>query len=191
MNPFEKFNEWFDREKTLSKVQIPEACCLSTIGLDGYPNARFVSLKALINEEFIFTGPINSRKGIEILNNSKTALTFWMIETNRQIRIQGDAGKISEDDSDKYFYKRNYSSQLVSSISEQGNVIEDLKLLEERVNRLAELSQDKKIQRPADWGGYFISPIRIEFMEFNTNRLHNRILYHKVGNGWRSELLQP
>ena len=36
--------------------------CLSTEGLNGFPNARFVSLKEIRNEEFVVTGTLTSRK---------------------------------------------------------------------------------------------------------------------------------
>ena len=77
ITPIEYFNKWFNEELQLTKVRIPTACCLSTIGTDDYPNARFVSLKGIINNSFIVTGPVTSRKGIEINRSSKVALTFW------------------------------------------------------------------------------------------------------------------
>lgn len=66
MEPIEIFKKWFEEELKLSKVRIPDAVCLSTIGLDNFSNASFVSLKEIIENLFIVTGPINSRKGIEI-----------------------------------------------------------------------------------------------------------------------------
>jgi pyridoxamine 5'-phosphate oxidase len=75
--PIQLFSKWFDEELKLSKVQIPTAVCLSTIGIDNFPNARFVSFKELIDNSFVITGPLNSRKGIEIENNNSVALTFW------------------------------------------------------------------------------------------------------------------
>ena len=47
------------------------------------------------------------------------------------------------------------------------------------------------VSRPANWGGLEIQPIRIEFMEFSTDRFHKRILYQKVGMRWVKDLLQP
>jgi pyridoxamine 5'-phosphate oxidase len=61
-NPIEIFSEWFAQEINLTRVAIPTACCLSTIGIDNYPNARFVSLKGITENNFIVTGTISSRK---------------------------------------------------------------------------------------------------------------------------------
>jgi hypothetical protein len=42
MTPIQLFSKWFDEELKRTTVRIPTACCLSTIGIDGFPNARFV-----------------------------------------------------------------------------------------------------------------------------------------------------
>src|SRR5690606_31919825 len=110
MTPIAYFNKWFQEELNLTKVRIPYACCLSTMGTDGYPNARFVSLKEVTESSFVVTGPIISRKGIEINTNNKVALTFWWTETERQVRIQGDATTISGKLADKYFAERSRDS---------------------------------------------------------------------------------
>src|SRR5215217_8011137 len=111
MNPFQLFKDWYGLELQLAKVRIPSACCLSTSGLDGYPNARFVSLKDVVDNTFIVTGPMSSRKGNEIDRSNKVALTFWWTETERQVRIQGEAKKISAQLADKYFFERSRNSQ--------------------------------------------------------------------------------
>ncbi len=188
-HPLQLFSEWFQEEMTLTKVQIPSAVCLSTNGIDGFPNARFVSFKELRNDTFIITGPLNSRKGVEIESNANVALTFWWTETERQIRIQGVATKISEQLADNYFNERDAYSQAVSLICEQGKEIDNLELLEKQVaERVAEKT---KITRPKNWGGFGITPIRIEFMEFKKNRFHDRKHYQKDNDTWILNQIQP
>lgn len=127
--PIEHFNKWFKEELNLTKVRIPTACCLSTIGTDDFPNARFVSLKDVVENNFVVTGSLTSRKGIEINTTNKVALTFWWTETERQVRIQGNVTKISEQLADKYFTERNRDSQIVSIVSEQGQEIDSIEIL--------------------------------------------------------------
>jgi pyridoxamine 5'-phosphate oxidase len=117
MKAIENFNTWFNEELKLTKASIPTACCLSTIGTDGFPNARFVSLKAVMGETFIVTGTLASRKGTEINKTNKVALTFWWPETARQVRIQGSAAQISDKLADQFFAERNRDSQIVSIVS--------------------------------------------------------------------------
>ncbi|SDL63974.1 pyridoxine/pyridoxamine 5'-phosphate oxidase [Kriegella aquimaris] len=187
--PTQLFLKWFDEELKLSKVRIPTAVCLSTMGTDDFPNARFVSFKELIDDSFIITGPLNSRKGLEIENNNKVALTFWWTETERQVRIQGIASKISDQLADKYFEARNTNSQAVSLICEQGKETDNLKKLEQKV--LDKVSENTKISRPQNWSGFSIKPTRIEFMEFKKTRFHERKLYQVVADDWTLKNIQP
>lgn len=191
MTPIEHFNKWFKEELNLTQVSIPTACCLSTIGIDDFPNARFVSLKDVVENNFIVTGPITSRKGIEINNNNKVALTFWWTATERQIRIQGNATKITKQLADKYFTERNRDSQIVSIVSEQGQEIDSIETLTKKYENIEVGFLNKPLTRPGNWGGYSIEPIRIEFLEFNPTRFHNRKLYELTNGQWTIKQLQP
>lgn len=191
MNPLLLFEKWFSEEKELSSLKLPAACCLSTMGLDGYPNSRFVSLKEIANDSFVITGPLNSRKGSEIENSPKAALSFWWTSTERQIRIQGDVSKISKPNAKIYFEQRNRDSKIVSTIFEQGKRIQSITHLQKHFEEQKEELESKEIKRPENWGGIYIKPIRIEFMEFKKSRLHERKLYEQVNNKWRMIILQP
>jgi len=187
--PIELFSKWFKEELKFSKTQIPTAVCLSTIGMDNFPNARFVSFKELVDEAFIITGSLNSRKGREIDNNDKVALTFWWTETERQIRIQGIATKISDQLADHYFSERNVNSKAVSFICEPGKEIDNLEQLEMKVLKTA--SEENIITRPKNWSGFSIKPVRIEFMEFKKTRFHDRKLYEIENGEWNVKQIQP
>ncbi len=190
-NPIEIFKEWYREKQALSKVSIPSACCLSTNGLDGFPNARFVSLKDILNDHFIITGTQTSRKGIEINNTEKVALTFWWTETEKQVRIQGNATKITEQLADDYFSARNKDSQIVSIVSNQG---EELHNVEELINAYEEIelkNKNEQLPRPNNWGGYRIEPVRIEFLEFKETRFHERKLYENQNGNWKLTQLKP
>jgi pyridoxamine 5'-phosphate oxidase len=191
INPIKLFEKWFAEEKRLTKVRIPTACCLSTIGLDNFPNARFVSLKEVVNDAFIVAGPINSRKGFEINRANKVALTFWWAETEKQVRIQGEAKKISDILANKYFDERGRDSQLVSIVSEQGKEIANIEMLIDKYNEVKSAFYNLSLQRPEHWGGYYITPVRMEFLEFNETRFHGRRLFEVLDNGWSVKWLQP
>lgn len=190
-SPIDIFKKWFEEELELTKVRIPTACCLSTIGTDNYPNARFVSLKEIIENNFIITGPLTSRKGIEIDKINKVALTFWWTETERQVRIQGDAIPIDNRLADRYFSERNRESQIVSIVSNQGEQIDTPNTLNKKYIELEKNFSNKVIQRPKNWGGYYIAPSRIEFLEFKTTRFHYRQLYQLTNGQWKKTELQP
>jgi pyridoxamine 5'-phosphate oxidase len=180
--PIMLFQSWYAEELAISQVLIPSACCLSTIGLDGFPNARFLSLKEVREGKFIITGPLDSRKGLEIDKCLKVALSFWWEGTGRQVRVQGTVKKISAKEADRYFFERNKESQVVATVSRQGMLLEDIEELEQKYHEPLE------INRPAQWGGVAIDPIR---MEFSASRFHRRVWYEKLGEEWKSSRLQP
>lgn len=188
-NPIIIFNQWFNEELSLTKVRIPTACCLSTIGIDEFPNSRFVSFKGIVDNKFIVTGTLTSRKGIEINQNNKVALTFWWTATERQIRIQGNATQISNEFADKYFSERARDSQIVSIVSNQGQQLHDIEALNKRYQEID--ASNQTLKRPENWGGYSIEAIRIEFLAFKTTRFHERQLYEQTNSQWTKIELQP
>lgn len=188
-NPILLFRTWYEEFLKKTTVKLPSTCCLSTIGLDQYPNSRFVALKEVSEEGFIVTGTVTSRKGAEISTSNKVALAFWWAETEKQVRIQGDAEPISAGLADKFFSERSRDSQIVSSVSNQGKELTDPGKL------IAEYEiADKKhgiISRPENWGGYLVKPKRIEFLEFKSTRFHDRTLYELNDTTWGVKKLQP
>lgn len=191
MNPLDLFTSWYEAELQASIDVIPSACCLSTIGLDGYPNARFVSLKEVKNGSFIITGSIDSLKGKEIAECPKVALTFWWAGTQKQVRIQGEASLLSYQMAQNYFHERPLDAQIVSSISKQGHALESLESLQEKLYAFKKPPEQKGIPCPDNWGGYSIKPVRMELMTFKKSRLHERWLYESKDANWRKQLLQP
>lgn len=185
------FNNGLEREMQVHKQKLPYACCLSTEGLDGFPNARFVSLKEIRNEEFVITGTLTSRKGEEINYNNKVALTFWWPETQQQVRIQGEARLISGSVLDSYFSERNRESQIVSVVSDQGKELHDLNELILKFDTVANNTEISEIRRPDNWGGYAIVPFRIEFLVFSESRFHDRTLYERKDQIWQKKKIQP
>jgi pyridoxamine 5'-phosphate oxidase len=190
-SPIAIFKQLYDQELKKTSVRIPSACCLSTIGDDGFPNSRFVSLKDIFNNDFIITGTLTSRKGIEIESSEKVSLTFWWAETEKQIRVQGNAFRISKQLADKYFSERNRDSQIVSVASMQGQELFNKEELTLKYNEIELTNYNKEIDRPENWGGFRIEPIRIEFLEFKPTRFHERTLYELINQEWKTKKVQP
>ena len=191
MNPIDKFKGWYQDELEKSNHNIPSACCFSTIGLDGYPNSRFVSLKEIVKGEFIIAGPLSARKGLEVNQNSKVSLTFWWTQTEKQIRIQGDARKIADEQANKYFEDRHLDSKIVSIISQQGEALYNEVELEGLFHQKKSELAGSPVARPENWGGLAIQPLRIEFLAFRASRFHHRELFTMHEGNWRSHRLQP
>ncbi|MCR9250708.1 MAG: pyridoxal 5'-phosphate synthase [bacterium] len=188
MNPITTFQTWLKEESEISSHRIPTACCFSTIGLDGFPNARFVSFKDVVDQKFVLTGPVSSRKGQELQKNPKAAITFWWPNIEKQVRVQGTVVLLSEELADQYFEERNRPSKIISMISDQGSPIDSIEGLTQTLN---DFDGDVTPGRPETWGGFVIDPVRIELLEFQESRLHFRRLFTKSSEGWNMSILQP
>ncbi|MFT5891910.1 MAG: pyridoxamine 5'-phosphate oxidase [Dokdonia sp.] len=188
-DPFNTFAHWLHEHAITTKSKHPSACVLSTIGLDEFPNARNVSLKSIEKPYLIITGSTLSRKGKEISAHPKVALTFWWEDIKRQVRIQGTASVISKKEATFFFEERSHESKVVSTISTQGAIVKNMELFKVRFRE--SVKNQQPIHKPEHWSGWKIKPHRIEFLEFNASRFHNRVLYTRSEEQWDVIQLQP
>ncbi|MBD1425568.1 pyridoxamine 5'-phosphate oxidase [Sphingobacterium arenae] len=190
-NPIEQFQRWFD-EARHAEVLEPNAMVLATIGDDGFPSSRVVLLKDIKPAGFSFFTNYHSKKGQAMAKQKKVSLLLFWPELQRQVRIEGWAEKLPSEDSDEYFASRPRGSRIGAVASPQSQVISDRKMLETRVDELtAEYADNVTIERPAFWGGYLVSPLRMEFWQGRSNRLHDRIEYVFRQGDWIIQRLAP
>lgn len=189
-DPFRQFDIWFDQIINSGNPE-PNSMTLATANASGQPSLRVVLLKGMENGKFIFYTNYLSQKGKEIEENPRVALNFYWPELSRQVRIEGLAGKIDRETSEKYFKSRPVKSQIGAWASPQSAVIENRKILEKRFEDLEEKFGNSAIKKPVQWGGYAVAPISIEFWQGRPNRLHDRILYTPEGKKWKINRLAP
>jgi len=163
---------------------------LSTISLDNYPNSRIVLLRGL-EDGFIFYTNYKSQKGREIEKNPKAHINFYWPSLERQVRIKGMINKTSAKVSDKYFLSRPLKSRIGAILSDQSTEISFQKDLQKELLVEINRNQNNEIQRPNYWGGYYLAPIEIEFWQGKDARLHDRLLYERVSDEWKSKRLSP
>lgn len=189
-HPIEQFAEWF-KEAQKSKEPLPESMSVATVDSDGNPSLRILLLKDFSEKGFVFYTNYESRKSSDLRENPRIALTFHWPSLERQIRIEGKAKKVSRQESQDYFKTRPYGSQLGAWASPQSTAISGRDYLDERVEVFQQKFRGKKIPCPPHWGGYCVTPQRIEFWQGQPSRLHDRYLYLKSGRHWKLIRLAP
>eukprot|EP01039_Chlorochromonas_danica_P005315 gene5314-5850_t len=189
--PFKLFENWLN-EACNAKTTEPNAMCLSTVK-DNRPSARYVLLKGFDERGFVWYTNYQSRKGGELVGNPYAALTFWWGELERQVRIEGQVVKVSEEESDAYFQVRPRGSQIGAWSSNQSRPIAGRSALELQEQEVAQRFTDAQqaVPRPPHWGGFRLVPDRIEFWKGRGSRLHDRLVFEKVDEAWRLGRLQP
>ncbi len=189
-DPFRQFETWFEQAGAAG-VQMPEAAAVATATPDGAPSVRMVLVKERGPEGFVFYTNYESRKGRELAGNGRAALLFYWDPLGRQVRIEGPVRRTSAEESAAYVRSRPRASQVSAMASPQSQTIPDREWLERRVTELADRHGDSELPIPAAWGGFRVEPERFEFWQHRDDRLHDRLLYTPVADGWRLERLAP
>ena len=189
-NPIQYFMNWFEDAVKLNK-QEANACVLSTVSSDNCPSSRVVLLKGVNENGFTFFTNYKSSKAKDIDANPNVALNFYWPELERQVRITGVANKIAINDSNIYFKSRPRDSQMGAWLSDQSKVIGlDFNFMD-TLNFLENKFKDKAVERPLHWGGYCLSPVKVEFWQGRPSRLHDRLVYKIVDGKWIYKRLAP
>ena len=213
-DPIGQFKKWFDQASgarasgRLRKVCIKlykklllasgaelmdlTAMTLATTDRQGRPSARIVLLKDVDQRGFVFYTNYGSRKGQELAENPQAALDFYWPDQERQVCVAGEVSKVPPAESDVYHKSRPRGGQLGAWASEQSTVVRDRAALEKKWKQMEAQYAGQEIPRPPHWGGYVLSPTRIEFWQGRPNRLHDRFRYtRQPDKTWLIERLSP
>ena len=190
-NPIRQFANWFTAAIEAG-IRDVNAMSLATADRNARPSVRIVLLKSFDQEGFVFFTNYESTKGRQLEANPYTALGFYWIELDRQIRINGKVEKTSRHESQAYFHSRPLGSQLGAWASRQSEVIDARRVLDARMAEMTERFRNKRVQLPPHWGGYRLKPEIMEFWQGRQNRLHDRFRYTRLTNGsWQIDRLAP
>ncbi len=189
--PFKKFAEWFNLATSNSAIVEPTAMCLATVGADNKPSARMILLKSFDERGFCFFTNFNGRKAKEIAANRNVALCFYWGVIGLQIRIEGSVEEVNKQEADDYFATRRRGSQIGAWASKQSQILNEAKDLKERIAIVEKKFTNQQVTRPEFWSGYRVIPVAIEFWQEGDYRIHERLLYSRVGEGWEVVRLYP
>ena len=188
--PLETLGRWLEQARE-ADVPAPGAMTLVTATSEGRPSARIVTLKRLEADALVFTTALWTRKAEELRRNPRIAAVFFWPTLGRQARVEGRAEIADRELAEELFAARPRDRQLQAIVSRQGDEIEGLDGLRARLAaREAELGADP-VPCPEDWGAVRIVPERVEFWEEAPDRLHDRQMYERAGDGWRRAQLAP
>ena len=188
--PIARFEAWM-AEAEKSEPNDPNAVCLATATPDGVPSARMVLLKGVDARGFVFYTNLESRKGGELAANPNAALCFHWKTLRRSVRVEGQVEAVSEAEADAYYASRHRSSRIGAWASQQSRPMEGRFALEKRVAEYTVKFGLGEIPRPPFWSGFRVLPRRIEFWRDMPFRLHERSVFLRDGEAWRTETLYP
>ncbi len=188
-DPIRELERWIGEAREEGIPQ-PASVAFVTVGEGGRPSARTVTLKRFEDDALLFTSALWTRKAREIEANPQVALLFHWPELGRQAHLTGEATLAERALAEELFAERDPAHQLQTIISRQGEPIDDLDHLRDRLAHLAEV-QETAPTCPEDWGALRVRPQTIELWSEAPDRLHERRLFERDGAGWRLTLLSP
>ena len=186
--PHEMLEFWLNEVKELHDYN---AMVVSSVDASGQPHSRVVLLRGVNEKGLNFYTNYDSNKGKEVEQNNKVALNFFWPSLERQVRVEGELHKLSEEESDAYFNSRPRESQIGAWVSPQSAIIDSREVLNERFREFADKFEGHPVPRPANWGGYLVCPKYFEFWQGRPNRLHDRLTYSLVEGNWSIGRMAP
>lgn len=190
-SPYLQVRAWVDDATRWAKARddLPEPLAMSvaTVDTEGAPNVRTVLMRFLDERGPGFVTNLDSTKSRELRADPRVAASLTWPSVFRAIRFRGRAEPIEREVVRAYFASRPYGSRVSAWASEQSRPVADRAALEEAwarvLARFPETGEPGEVPLPDFWGGWRIVPDEVELWAGRSNRLHDRIVFTRVGDG--------
>tara|TARA_B000000475_G_scaffold131910_1_gene106317 strand:- start:782 stop:1381 length:600 start_codon:yes stop_codon:yes gene_type:complete len=152
--------------------------------------ARYVNLKYIANDEWIFFSNYLSPKANQFEMHDQVSVLIYWASINTQIRMKARIFKTSPEFSDKHFNRRTKEKNALAISSRQSKAINSFEEVEKNFHDTLTIMTAETL-RPDFWGGYSFVPYYFEFWQGHKNRLNKRQVFEQQDNEWVERLLQP
>ena len=152
--------------------------------------ARYVNLKYIADNEWIFFSNYHSPKASQFESHSQVSILIYWASINAQIRMKAKIFKTSAKFSDEHFQGRTKEKNALAISSNQSQTIESFDEVAKNFNETLDAMTSETV-RPNFWGGYSFIPYYFEFWQGHENRLNKRHAFKQEDDQWTEQLLQP
>ena len=187
--PYQLLKEKYDKALDAGQRGI-EAISISSYNKEiGEVDSRYVNLKFISNDEFIFFSNYDSPKASSFNSHDQIAALLYWPSINVQIRIRAKIKKTSNEYNQKYFFDRSEEKNALAISSNQSKQIDSYNQVKENYDKSFKNNDLKKC--PEYWGGYSFTPYYFEFWEGHESRINKREVFDKIDGVWKHSFLQP
>ena len=187
--PYQLFKEKYDEAIYAGQKSI-EAISISSYNKDiNEVDSRYVNLKFILNDKFIFFSNYDSPKAASFKSHNQIAALLYWPSINVQIRMKAKIKMKSYEFNQKYFLNRSKDKNALAISSNQSKPIDSYSKVKENYKK--SLQNDNLKKCPDFWGGFSFTPYYFEFWEGHKSRLNKRDVFDKVDNEWKHSFLQP
>lgn len=190
--PYKIFRKLYSMAENKNQKNIEAMTISSYNSKTGFVDSRYVNLKYIIKNEWIFFTNYNSPKANQISLYPQVSVIFYWPEINTQIRIKANAFKTNKHFSDSHYKTRSPMKNILSSISDQSKEINSYSKFKNIFkDELKKQNESNFETRPEYWGGISFIPESFEFWEGQEFRINKRTKYKLVSDSWVKSILQP
>ena len=187
--PYLVFKEKYNESLNAKQKNI-EAISISSFNREiSEVDSRYVNLKFIIDDEFIFFSNYDSPKASSFNSHNQIAALVYWPSINVQIRMRAKIKKTTDEFNQNYFFDRSEEKNALAISSNQSKPIKSYSQVIENYNK--SLKNDDLKKCPEFWGGYSFTPYYFEFWEGHESRLNKREVYKKSDDIWKHLILQP
>jgi len=187
--PYTLFKKNYHKAKNAGQKNI-EAIVISSFNKEiKEVDSRFVNLKIIDNNKFIFFTNYNSPKAIAFNSFEQISALFYWPSINTQIRMKAIINKTSKNFNNEYFKKRNKEKNALAISSDQSKPSISY---DEIVSKYENTKKTKNLLKCPDyWGGFLFLPYCFEFWEGHDSRVNKRVIFNKTDLDWERSFLEP
>ena len=188
--PYQVFEDLYKNALENEEDNI-DAICISSYNKDSREvNSRYVNLKYIEGNKWVFFTNYDSPKNQEFKTHSQISCIFFWHNTNIQIRIKAKVSKLDKESSDKHYCARSEDKNALAISSNQSKKIISYEQVVKNYKEVLNSANDL-FERPEYWGGYYFIPYYFEFWEGHESRINKREVYEKSDDSWQHLILQP
>jgi pyridoxamine 5'-phosphate oxidase len=187
--PYQLLKEKYDEALNAGQRGI-EAISISSYNKEiSEVDSRYVNLKFITNDKFIFFSNYDSPKASSFISHDQIAVLVYWPSINVQIRMRAKIKRTTDEFNQNYFFNRSKEKNALAISSNQSKKIDSYSEVIENFNRSLESNDLKKC--PEYWGGYSFTPYYFEFWEGHESRINKREVFDKIDGVWKHSFLQP
>jgi pyridoxamine 5'-phosphate oxidase len=187
--PYETFKEKYIQAIDSGQHNIEAIAISSFDKVVNEVDSRFVNIKFIDKDEFIFFSNYDSPKALSFNSHNQIAALLYWPSIKVQIRMRAKIKRTTDEFNQKYFFDRSEKKNALAISSCQSKPIDSYNQVKENFNM--SLKKDDLKKCPEFWGGYSFTPYYFEFWEGHESRINKREVFDKIDDAWKQSFLQP